>query len=55
MNEELKAKVLGAKATDKLVLAEGKNLLEIMEVYAIVEPQAPAEEAVPAPTETPST
>jgi regulator of replication initiation timing len=43
LDEETKAKLLGA-APGTIISTEGKNQLEILEVYAIGRPEAPAEE-----------
>ena len=48
--EQLKAKLLGAKVLDRILVGEGKAKLELLEIYSIHEPQAPAA-APAAPTE----
>lgn len=45
--DHLKAKVLGAKVLDRILVEEGKAQLEVLEIYSINEPKAP--EASPAP------
>lgn len=39
--DSLKAKLLGAKVLDKILVEEGKAKLELLEIYSINEPQAP--------------
>jgi hypothetical protein len=50
LQENLRAKILGAKTGDAVSFQEGKLKFEIQEVYSVVAPQVPAaEEAAPAP------
>jgi hypothetical protein len=39
--ENLRAKLLGAKVLDKILVEEGKAKLEVLEIYSINEPSAP--------------